>query len=298
VNELFYRRVSDKVGPVQNRFWELVADQKQFEKLVDEKWKELEGLNTERRVMLEELLGKFERSFKRQEAADLESHEASRQLIDFLDPEKAIEYLKWEQRFAAASDKLNSSQPPIPPDELKSKLKNLREQMELELAQLLSPSELAECRLRKSSFADLRNRLTGFQATGEELRELARIESDTSAATASEQRDRIKEFLGPERFAQFEQAQAPQYQEIFEVAERFEVSNEAVAHALEMRKAAEEKAVELRANQTISREARINALKEIQMEAIRAMTSVLGPEAFGTYRSRSGTWLDGVGAEH
>src|SRR5436190_23936040 len=106
VNELFYRRVYDMVASVQNRFWELVADQKQFQKLVDDKWKELEGLNTERTVMLQELLGKFERSSKRQEAADLESREASRQLTDFLDPEKAVEYLKCEQRFAAACDKL------------------------------------------------------------------------------------------------------------------------------------------------------------------------------------------------
>jgi hypothetical protein len=127
---------------------------------------------------------------------------------------------------------------------------------------------------------------------------LARIESDTSAAKLSERRDRIKEFLGPERFAQFERAQTPHYQEIFEVAERFEVPNEAVADAFEMRKAAEEKAVELRANKSITPEARINGLKEIQMETTRALTSALGPEAFGAYRSRSGQWLDGLGAEH
>ena len=58
VNELYSRRVNELVAPVQSRFWELMANQEQFQKVVDEKGKELATLNMERKTLLQELLGK------------------------------------------------------------------------------------------------------------------------------------------------------------------------------------------------------------------------------------------------
>jgi hypothetical protein len=292
VNEMFYRRVNDLVGPVQNRFWELMTKPKEFQQVVDEKWKELKELDSERSLLLRELLGKFQRTSARQESANLESSELSRQFVDFLSSEKADEYFKLEQRFVAAHDALNSRQPPLSQNELQIQLKKVQERQDEELAQLLSSDELEEYRLRKSGFADLRHKLPGFQATGDELRELARIENNSGGTQPAERRERMREFLGPDRFTEFERAQSPQYQEIYQVAERFELATQAIGKAFEMRNAAEENARGLREDKSISLEARTVALKEIQMETTRALTEVLGPEAFGTYRSRSGQWLD------
>jgi hypothetical protein len=289
---MFYRRVNDLVGPVQNRFWELMTKPKEFQQVVDEKWKELKELDSERSLLLRELLGKFQRTSARQESANLESSELSRQFVDFLSSEKAHEYFKLEQRFVAAHDALNSRQPPLSQNELQIQLKKVQERQDEELAQLLSSDELEEYRLRKSGFADLRHKLPGFQATGDELRELARIENNSGGTQPAERRERMREFLGPDRFTEFERAQSPQYQEIYQVAERFELSTQAIGKAFEMRNAAEENAQGLRGDKSISLEARTVALKEIQMETTRALTEVLGPEAFSTYRSRSGQWLD------
>src|SRR5207244_1886799 len=58
VNEVFYQRVKELVDTVQNRFWDLLADQNAFEKIVDEKHKELDELEKERDNVLQELLGR------------------------------------------------------------------------------------------------------------------------------------------------------------------------------------------------------------------------------------------------
>ena len=100
------------------------------------------------------------------------------------------------------------------------------------------------------------------------------------------------DLLGPERFTQFERAQNPHYQEFYEVAERFEVPSQAIADAYEMRKIAEQEADKIQHDKRISPEERMGALKAIHIETGRSLKTALGTQAFATYRSRSGQWLD------
>ena len=102
----------------------------------------------------------------------------------------------------------------------------------------------------------------------------------------------MKDLLGPERFPEFERAQNPQYQEFYEVAERFEVPNQTIAEAYEMRKIAEEEAGNVRGDKGISTEDRVAALKAIHIEIGRSLETALGAKAFAIYHSRSGQWLD------
>jgi len=295
VNELYYRRVNEMVAPVQSRFWELMVNQEQFQKLVEEKGKELDALNLQRKTLLQELLGKESERSRAEEVADLESRKASKEFLDFLAPEKNGKCLELEQKFDAARRELANSQPPLAQNDLKAKFKQLQEKQEDELGQLLSPDEMAEYRLRKSGFANLRGKLAGFQATGDELKQLAQIQQEfsvTNAFVQQQQHDRMKDLLGPERFAQFERAQKPEYQEFYEVAERFEVPSQAITDAYEMRKIAEEKAGNVRRDKGISPEDRMAMLKAIHIETDRSLETALGAQAFAIYHSRSGQWLD------
>jgi hypothetical protein len=295
VNELYCRRVNELVAPAQSRFWELMANPQQFQKLVEEKEKELSELNSQRKTLLQELLGKNNHRSRSEELGDLETREASKQLLDFLDPAKMAQCLELDEKFAAARQQLGSSQPPLAQNDLRAKLKQLQEKQDHELEQVFSPDEMAEYRLRKSGFADLRRRLPGFQATGDELKQLVQIQQDFAATNAfgqQQQRDRMKDLLGPERFTQFERAQNPQYQEFYQVAERFEMPSQAIADAYEMRKIAEEKAGDVRGDKGMSPEDRMAALKAIHIEIDRALETALGAQAFAIYRSRSGQWLD------
>jgi len=295
VNELYSRRVNQLVAPVQSRFWELMANQEQFQKVVDEKGKELATLNMERKTLLQELLGKGSGRNKAEELADLEAREASKEFLDFLAPGKIAQCLELEQKFDAARRELANSQPPLAQNDLQAKLKQLQEEQEHELNQLLSPDEMVEYRLRKSGFANLRGRLPGFQATADELKQLVQIQQESPATNAfgqQQQRDRMKDLLGPERFSEFERAQNPQYQEFYEVAERFEVPNQTIAEAYEMRKIAEEEAGNVRGDKGISAEERVAALKAIHIEIGRSLETALGAQAFAIYHLRSGQWLD------
>ena len=58
VDELFAGRVRDLVTPHVPQFWNLVADKETFEKLVEDKAKELNQLEDDRRDMLRLLLGR------------------------------------------------------------------------------------------------------------------------------------------------------------------------------------------------------------------------------------------------
>ena len=295
VSELYYRRVNELVGPVQTRFWELMANQEQFRKLVEEKGDELDALSMQRKTLLRELLGKGSDRSRAEDLADLETREASKEFLDFLAPGKIAQCLELEQKFAAAQRDVWGSQPPMARDDLQAKLKELQAEQEHELNQILSPEEMAEYRLRKSDFANLRGKLPGFQATGDELKQLVQIQQDSSATNAigqQQQRDRIKELLGPERFTQFERAQNAQYQEFYDVAERFEVPSQAIADAYEMRKIAEQEADKIQHDKRISPEERMAALKAIHIETGRSLETALGPQAFAIYHSRSGQWLD------
>jgi len=301
VNEFYCRRVNELVAPVQSRFWELMANQEQFQKLVDEKGKELDALNMQRKTLLRELLGTENDHSRADELANLEAREASKEFLDFLAPVKFEQCLELEQQFDAARRELAKRQPPLAQNDLQAKLKQLQENQEHELNQLLAPDEMAEYKLRKSGFANLRDRLPGFQATEDELKQLVQIQQEFSVTNVfgqQQQRERMKDLLGPERFTQFERAQNPQYQEFYEVAERFEVPSQTIAEAYEMRKVAEEEAGKVRRDKGISPENRVAMLRAIHIEIGRSLETTLGAQAFAIYHSRSGQWLDQLGGSH
>ena len=73
VNEVFCQRVKELVETVQNRFWEMLADRNEFEKMVDDKHKELDDLEKERDNILKELLGpRADHRLRREELAQIE----------------------------------------------------------------------------------------------------------------------------------------------------------------------------------------------------------------------------------
>src|SRR5206468_11933980 len=124
------------------------------------------------------------------------------------------------------------------------------EQQEREFQQLLSTEELAEYKLRSSTSADVRSRLTGFDASEAELKELVRIQEKFSATAAGNPKlpgpqtaqAEIKTLLGEQRFTEYQRAQDGRYQELYQLAERFSLPAQVAAEAYEVRKVAEDQA--------------------------------------------------------
>jgi hypothetical protein len=296
VNGVFYERVKQIVDTVQNRFWEMLADQKAFEKMVDEKHKELDDLEKERDNALAQLLGRrADHRMQREELAQIEQIAQRKQFLDFLSAEKIEQCLALDAKFAALRDELSNSDAPLESAEVQSRSKHLQEQQKSELESLLSPDELAEYKLRNSPFANLRFQLNGFETTEADVKEMVRTQEVVSTLTQTNaptsQRDAIKSVLGAERFAEYERTLDNRFQEFYQVADRYDLPVEKASEAYEIRKAAEDTVQNVRRGNNLNDNDRNEQLAAIHSETERALTDALGSRAFQTYRTRSGQWL-------
>ena len=113
---------------------------------------------------------------------------------------------------------------------------------------------------------------------------------------AKKQRDeQLKNLLGEERFAEFKRAQDGEFQQIYRVAERFDLPAETAAKVDDIRKAAVEQALQVRKNQSISDEQRGEILAAIQRETEKTISQTFGETAARTYRKYGGDWIGDLG---
>ncbi len=294
VNDFFQHRVNDVVSSVQNRFWEFMVDKKLFEKVVEAKGKELDGLENQREAVLKELFGTDKPGAKfAEEQSAAEYRESRKQFYGFLPEAKAEQSLVLEEKY-------NRLREAIPQDGLKGKerqekLKALEREHRAELQQALSPQEFEEYKLRTSHFAQTQNNLIGFDASADELRSLTRLqvkaEEENTAAARSQAQEETKKLLGDERYAAYQRAQDGRYQEAYRVTQRYQLPVETAEKIFDIRTLAEQQAKQLRANKTLPDEQRAEMLDGIRAETERAMTETFGPDAFKSYRKVSGNWV-------
>ncbi len=201
-------------------------------------------------------------------------------------------------------------------------LKQWESNRRLALADLMGPEAAAEWNLRTAGHANWAANLRGLEVAPEELRQIAGWKADyadylKSLPTAVDERflaryglsqpnvspansadeeamnDRIRELLGDERFAVMQQANDQNYIQLYDLAERFELTPRAVTEAMQMRRDAQAAGEQIRANQQLTAAQRRDALAAIQRESQRAFENLLGPEAYYTYQRHGGEWLRG-----
>ncbi|HWH69275.1 MAG TPA: hypothetical protein VNT26_07805, partial [Candidatus Sulfotelmatobacter sp.] len=280
VNKLFHRRVKELVDLVQPRFWQLVCSEPALEEMTKEKEAELETLEKQRDALLEEVLGKAQnRRSRAAEQVELEQVETRKQFLDFLPPDKLAQCLALETRYRQLLQETSNAAPPLADKERQARIQALLGQQEREFRGLLSQEELSEYLLRSSRFADLRLRLAGFEATEQELKQIIRTYEQAAADPAKappaerhkQEREALRGLLGEERFAEFGRAQDQHYQELRQVANRFELPAPVAEEAYAMRQAAEEQARRIRQDQTLPADQRLEQLKAIRVETERSV---------------------------
>ena len=104
----------------------------------------------------------------------------------------------------------------------------------------------------------------------------------------------FKAQLPPDRVAQLDRSQDPDYQNLCVLSERFDLPDGTSQALLDMRKAAEDQKRELLSNKDIAPERVEVALKAIQAETEQAARTALGDQAFGQY-SQSARWIQNLG---
>jgi hypothetical protein len=194
--------------------------------------------------------------------------------------------------------------------EEREKHQALQRQFDQARNELLSPEEREELRIRSSRESLWAGSLSGFEPSEEEWRNVSRLRADFEESQRQLSRSQLgdeeqlhrqeelqakldeatKTALGSDRFARYQLASDPQFQELHRVTERYGVSDAIAAQAHAMRLAALAQAQQLRDNSNLSEESRNAALKSIQRETERALTQTLGVKVFATYKEYSSSW--------
>jgi hypothetical protein len=105
----------------------------------------------------------------------------------------------------------------------------------------------------------------------------------------------LNALLGPERFADYLRAQDPSFIEAFRFTRNHGLSRDVAVKIYDVRRTAEDQAVQLKADPTLSRDDLAAALDALKAAAAGRISSTLG-NAFTDYRDASGQWLEGLNA--
>ncbi len=196
----------------------------------------------------------------------------------------------------------------------KKELEFLESEQKRELAELLTPQELADFAVARSgAVLDLRSQLRYFEPTDAEFQVIAAVAKErrdqmqstepraTSAAAQQareETRDRqeadLKAVLGEQRYAEYQRASDADYRLLRDVAGRAQLPAETAAQAFDLRAATLASATALMENQSMAAEAKKAAVAQLVEDARAKLRAVLGAEAGDAYlrgAETANSWL-------
>lgn len=240
---------------------------------------------------------------------------------DFLAPEKRDQVMALKAKYEELENEIYMRAQGIMLDQDEEALRQLEQQRQVELANLLSPQELEEYDLRHSHVAEnLRNQLSGFEPTEEEFRRLFRLQKDfenqISAAlpNASDEvqaeiraraqeegqralQEEMQKVLGKDRFAQWQQAQDPDYKALVQIADRYNLPTETSQKIYNYKVQAEQQKQRIEADPNLSEEQRQLARDAIAQETEEWVKKAMGP-IYGSYIKVAGQWIQGLSEPH
>jgi len=293
------------------KYWETNEKRKLKRPQLQERERQLAAIDKELPAVLRELLGiNYEREVNK---FFVDSDEDNRRLV-FLSDDKRARVLALREEFEGRRERaLYGKQGGALSTGEIDNLRQIDQEQDAALSEVLTAREKEDYQLSMSPTADrLRQQLIGFNPTEEEFRDLFRrqqaIDSayefeDTNdetvrAAKADDEKAMLAEFRGqltPEREAQLDRSQDPDYQSVCVLAEQFDLPEDAAQTLQAMRQAAEEQKRQLLANKDIPPERLGVALKAIEAETERAARATLGEQAYGQY-SQNASWLQNLGS--
>lgn len=268
--------------------------------LDEEKIKQSQELAKEKRALLKELLG-----VEPEEKPDLLSGmNPFESMLDFLPASKQADVMEVFQKYQAKMAKTFSGGTPDAED--MKKFQNTQKEMEAELAKVLSPQELEDYQLRLSQTAMvMRMQLASFDPSEQEFRDIFKAkkqfddefgpfgmlsqdkETKTKYDAAKKEMDAgIKATLGDTRYADYERSEDYTYQGIYRVADRAGLGKDAAVQVYDMKKAAEDQAMKVRADSSLSNEQRAQALSSIRAETEKSIRTVFGDTAWQSYQKQ------------
>jgi hypothetical protein len=318
INERFGARRRGILAAFQNQFWDRMLrgefmDRRRRVQMAGEQ--SLVDLGAERQKLIADVLGwdalttEVERQSRRVE---------QEQRLAWLSPEKRAKLMALEEQhqqlLAEWAGSLGLRANGVPTSEDEDRIQKLQQEFETSEKQLLTPEELDELRLRESDVADWAGSLPGFEPSEDAWRSMTAVRAEYEAAQRnlsdpslsdddrarlnqeadSKFQDQLKAALGDDQFAQYQRASNEQFQDFYNVAERYGLPEDVAGQAFQIQQTALAQAKQVSENPNLSPEARLSALTAIQQETERTLSGTLGANVFSTYKQRSGSWLQSL----
>lgn len=310
IAKLYGRRKAELRWQAQgDRFWlpNEVTETPQFRQ-------QMRALEQEQRDLVRSLLGV---DLKR-ELARYTGDEAYQQAnISFLPPAKQQAVLDVQEKYAELEQEIYLRSRGLFLDEDQEAIKQLQRERDAELAKTLTPEELFDYQLRNSDTANsLRASLGGLNPTPEEFRKLfqlqktfddqfnaafnasdenameirARAEQEAQAALEAE----TQRALGPERYAEYQRTQDPDYRTLRQMTERFNLPGETANAIYDMKLTAERQKQMVELNPGLTEAQRTSILGAIAAETGRGIAGLMGEDVYKAYHRNGGQWIDGL----
>lgn len=199
----------------------------------------------------------------------------------------AVSWLEEDYRMLLEETRVRSAQTGLSPDHETVRL--LQQERRDDLAAILSPAELAHYELRASPAAQtLRAELRYFQPSESEFRAILQTrqnpETENSAAT-------LRETLGEERFQSYLRATDEHFQQLADLAERFQLPPNNILEVHRFANLLEKQQREILDDTTLTEDEKIIAIDLLISDARDLISETLGPPAFEAYLQTAGWWL-------
>lgn len=306
VNKLYDQKKKAARGPAKkfeywkggNPFFAMAANAELNDKL--------RALDEERNNVLRAL--DIEPDFRSQAAQMINPLEA---MFDFLPENKKVSFLKlmtdMQGKMAKAMEGGGQPEP--------AEIAKAQKEMEQAVKQMLTPEEALEYDLRMSMTANImRNQIAGFDPSEEEFLKVFHLrkgfdddfnpmlrgnetEAERQRREGAEKdlKEKIKQTLGPERYAAYERSQDWAYQQIYSATKRADLGTAEANQVYEMKKTAEDETRKIRSNTNLTEEQRNEALKAVRQETEKSLQNVLGQKGWDHYnRPNNIHWLDNM----
>ncbi len=311
VNKLFAEKMKALRGEnFDYKYWKAQRPQNSKEEF--ERQKKYRALEKEKTALLKDLLGVDPNKEARKEMGSFDYWES---MYGFLSEDKKEKARDLQERYQEMQQGIwqRNSGGSMDEDDQKE-IDRLRKQQMAEMAAFMTPQELEQYELRASQTASqLRYDLDGFDPNAEEFRQIYRLKksreedlamnnydpddkalNDRRQKAQTETDKQVKEFLGEDRYKEYERAKAWEYKELLRLTERQGLPKESAIAVYDMKKAVEEQATKVRTDKSLTPEQRSEALKAMKIETEKAVAETLGETGFKKYRDRHGGWISNL----
>jgi len=175
------------------------------------------------------------------------------------------------------------------------------EELEASLRAILTADEFTEYELRESRLAArMKETMAAFDYSELEFRDIFTIRRNNEGSEFTKLKDRqsfrerrtasneeIKNYLGDQRYKEFERSQDPAYRSLLTIGERYGNTTNEITEVYEISRATETEVSEIRSDKSLTRGQRSEMIEETRRRAMEEITKIAGEQSAKSIESNA-----------